>query len=102
MRVKRTDLISGSFVTVAYFGNWYVGCVQDKQEDTVTVSFLDPPGPSPSHSYKFPYRPDILDDVIYEDILTIMPLSTNGRTWSPIDMNDEILASNALTEYLKR
>ena len=73
--------ISG-YITSIYGDTWWLNYVLDKDEDCskVQVTFLHPPGPSPSFIYPTP--PDILwipfTDVIYK----VSPITETGRTCS--------------------
>lgn len=88
------------YITVAYDKRWYVGLVIDKDDanSSCTVSFMIPPGPSQTQSFRWPPRPDVLE-VSFQDVLSKIDLSTStGRTYQATE-EAQNKATTALRKY---
>ena len=88
MEVGRTSVLSpraaaiGGYVTVAYDGESWLGCVvgAHETEHAITVKFLHPCIPAPC--FVFPEQEDLLD-IDLSDVLTCVNATTaTGRTYT--------------------
>ena len=73
--------ISG-FVVCMYEDKWWVACVLQVDEDnnTVTVNFLHPQGPS--QSFRYPVTPDVLTIPAETVLMKVDPRCTKRETYT--------------------
>ena len=84
------------FVTCLYDSTWWLGCVLNvnSSSDEIQVSFLHPPGPSPSFVY--PSNSDILW-VSRQSILTkVDPSTVTGRTYKITESGSKLASQTLL------
>ena len=70
------------FVTCEYDQRWWLACVlsQDFDNEEVTVTILEPPGPAPSFVY--PSKEDILTVARNKVLTRVQPRTATGRTYT--------------------
>ena len=91
----------GGYVTVAYDGSSWLGCVLNvnEQEHTITTTFLHPC--IPATTFVYPEQKDILD-IDPSDILTLVqPSTATGRTYT-LTKKEMQEASRALQSYFHK
>ena len=81
------DDISG-YVTCVHSSKWWLACVLgiDKENAKVKVTLLHPS--RPSHSYKYPSKPDTLFLPLSSLLVKVDARTTTGRTYT-ISPEDE-------------
>lgn len=92
--------ITSGFVTVAYDNSWWLGCIEQKDNNNMyRINFLHPKGPA--RSFFYPQPMDILVVPGYTLLQKVDPSTATGRTYT-LSADEMKLSSLALEKFIKR